>query len=315
MMTNVSAIDVVLPLKIHAREGASDLDRFGKLELPSFDRFFADKDKIRWLLIVPGEDLKVVEERIRDFPQWNIRVLNEDELCPRLKSESGWHKQQILKLAAARVVTSNYYLVLDADVVLKRPARLSDFFSNGKPILQKNVAGAHWDWWLGSKEILASKVQITEDSTVMDVTPEFLHRETCLALQDAIALRNNTDDWDVFLFGSRDKDWTDYTLYWLFVLESGLDHELYDWSAKQMYDGIWEWGQVNRLSRRHLRQIFEPNADSFFFIVQSNIGLDLTFVQNRLSPHLDVVSSGRMKASAKHSLDRLCRHLRSFLPN
>jgi Family of unknown function (DUF6492) len=289
----MQTIEVVLPLKIHARVDASDLDRFSTLLLPSFDRFFSCKDRLKFLLVVPDGDLLAVTGRIQELGRSDIRVVCEDSLCPTLKGRSGWYKQQILKLAAAKLVSSNYYLVLDADIILKRPAKLQDLFPTEKPILQKVKASAQWDWWVASRKILKSNVEIKRDSIVMGVTPEFLHRETCLALQDVIASRNNTGEWDRFLFDSRHTGWTEYTLYWLYVLERGLDQQLYDWSPQKMYEGIWKY--THRLSSRHLRRIFAPDSNSFFLVVQSNINLELSFIQKRISPYLsdqDAINSG-----------------------
>jgi hypothetical protein len=294
----MQTIEVVLPLKIYARAGASDLDRFSTLLLPSFDRFFSCKDRLKFLLVVPDEDLLAVTGRIQELGRSDIRVICEDNLCPTLKGRSGWYKQQILKLAAAKLVSSDYYLVLDADIILKRPAKLQDLFPTGKPILQKIKAGAQWDWWVASRKILKSNVEIERDSIVMGVTPEFLHRETCLGLQDVIASRNNTGEWDGFLFDSRQTAWTEYALYWLYVLERGLDQQLYDWSPQKMYEGIWEYKDTDRLSPRHLRRIFAPDSNSFFLVVQSNINLELSVIQERISPYLgtqEAVNSSRYR--------------------
>jgi len=280
-MSRMPTIEVVLPLKIHAYEGASDLERFSTLLLPSFDHFC--KDELNFLLVVPEGDLSEVARFIEELGRPNMRVECEDNLCPALKGESGWHKQQILKLAAAKVVSSDYYLLLDADVILKRPTELLDLFPAGKPILQKINAGHHWDWWVGSRKILKSNIQIERDSIVMDVTPDFLHRETCLALQDAIASRNKTNEWDRFLFDSQQTGWTEYSLYWLYTLECGLTQQLYDWSSRQMYEFIWESRQ---LSPQNLHRIFTPDSNSFFLVVQSNLKLDLSLIRKQILPYL-----------------------------
>jgi hypothetical protein len=300
-------IEVVLPLKIHTHEGASDLERFSTLLLPSFDRFCSFKDELKFLLVVPEGDLSEVVGCIEKLGRPNMRVECEDNLCPALKGESGWHKQQILKLAAAKLVSSDYYLLLDADVILKRPTKLLDLFPSGKPILQKINAGHHLDWWVGSRKILKSNVQIERDSIVMDVTPNFLHRETCLALQDVIASRNKTNEWDRFLFDSRQTGWTEYSLYWLHTLECGLDQQLYDWSSRQMYEFIWESCQ---LSPQHLHRIFAPDSNSFFLVVQSNLNLDLSVIRTQTLPYLGGQDAKSPATSKRGPLKRLREYLR-----
>ena len=285
-------LEVVVPLKIRTYHGTSDLDRFTALLLPSFDRFFVDKDDVEFVLVVPETDMSEIVGRIGDLKRRNMRVECENALCPSLSEESGWHKQQILKLAAAKIVTSEYYLLLDADVILKRPTRLADLLPGGKPILQKIGARHHWDWWVGSRKTLKSAVGVQRDSIVMDVTPNFLHRETCLALHEAIASRNNADEWDRFLFDTRQIGWTEFSLYWLYTLERGLDRDLYDWSSTQMYEFISEPGQ---LEPRRLRRNFSPDARSFFLVVQSNLNLDPAIVEARIRPYLKDPGTGRAR--------------------
>jgi hypothetical protein len=280
------AIEAILPLKIDAREGVSDLDRFSTLLLPSLDCFFTGKEILSILLIVPPGDFLAVSERLKKLKRREIRVVCEDDLCPNLKGHSGWYKQQILKLAAATLVSSEYYLVFDADIILKRPTELRDLFPSGRPILQKVDANTHWDEWAGSRQILKSSVNLARDSIVMDVTPEFLHRETCLALQTAISSRNNTDAWDKFLLESSQTGWTEYTLYWLYVLELGLDRKLYDWSPMQMYEGIFHLCETERLSHSHLERTFARDSQSFFLVVQSNMNLKLSYIQKQILPYL-----------------------------
>ena len=279
-------IEAILPLKIHAREGATDLERFSTLFLRSFDCFFSPKELLKTVLLVPAADLKAVHAHMEKLGREEIRVICEDDVCPSLKGQAGWYKQQILKIAAANVVSTDYYLTLDADIVFKRPTSIQDVFPSGKPILQKMNASVHWDWWISSQRILKSSVNLTPESIVMGVTPEFLHRDTCLALQGAIASRNNTPEWDRFLFDSRQVGWTEYSLYWLYVLEQGLERQLYDWSPKQMYDGIWERKDRDVLSRRRLRQMFAPDSNAFFLVAQSNLNLKLSLIQRRILPYL-----------------------------
>lgn len=133
-------LEAVLPLKIRSSSEESDLDRLGTLLLPSFDRFYVGESNLVISLIVPEEDLRKIEDYLRSLDRSDVKVISEDRLCPSIKGTSGWHKQQILKLAAARLVSSDYYLVLDADVLLKRPMRLRDLFPGGKSILQLFVS-------------------------------------------------------------------------------------------------------------------------------------------------------------------------------
>lgn len=166
-------------------------------------------------------------------------------------------------------------------MILKRACSLRDWFPNGKPMPQLGDAATHWDWWCASGQILHSSVVIGNDSPVMDVTPQFLHRATCVELQEAIASRNAVPDWELFLMGSTAIPWTEYTLYWLYLLERGLVRELYEDPDQKVSDGIW---MRERFNWWHLHRAFRSTA--WFLVIQSNLRLDPQLVRKRINPWL-----------------------------
>jgi hypothetical protein len=273
-------LDIVMPLKVGARTHSSDLDRFNLLLMPSFARSFADMDALNFTLIVPEGDMELVaREATRHAAR--VTVLCEDELCPDLRGVAGpgWYRQQVLKLAAARLSGSPYYLVLDADVILKRACSLRDWFPDGKPFLQPGRARNHWEWWMASRQLLGSSVALRQGSSVIGVTPQFLHRETCRELHNAIASRNGTDSWERFLMASTTTRWSEYTLYWLYVMERKLERELYEEPRidSPLSEGVWTHAQLRWWSLyRRLR------SDAWFLVVQSNLGIDPQSVRRRV---------------------------------
>jgi hypothetical protein len=279
--TELQSLDIVLPLKVGARPHSSDLDRFSLLLLPSFARNFSDVSVLNFTLIVPQADMELVARHEALHRGFNLTVLCEDELCPDLHNVPGrgWFRQQVLKLAAARLSGSQYYLVLDADVILKRPCSLRDWFPNGKPYLQRESARDHWDWWMASSRLLDSSVKLRERLQVIGVTPQFLHRETCLELHHAIASRNATTSWERFLMSSTDIPWSEYTLYWLYVMERKLERELYEDASfdRPLSEGIWTRAQLNFWSLHWLLR-----SKAWFLVVQSNLGLDPQRVRKRV---------------------------------
>merc|ERR1712039_127483 len=55
--------------------------------------------------------------------------------------QSSWDGQQIVKLLAARAVTSKYYIILDAKNHFIRPTGADAFVENGKPVMQISYIG------------------------------------------------------------------------------------------------------------------------------------------------------------------------------
>jgi len=69
---------------------------------------------------------------------FGVGFLDENQVVPGLKADSsvskrwGWYFQQIIKLAMADLVETDYYLVVDADTVFLRPVNF--FNKSGKPL-------------------------------------------------------------------------------------------------------------------------------------------------------------------------------------
>src|SRR5947209_7468539 len=114
----MASIDAVLPLL------ADDIPR-AQLLARSLARFFPELGTC-WV-VTPRKDLEAVSAA---FPSSPYRVVAEDELIPELRPGSsffrvasmlgaqgyvGWYVQQLVKLAAADIVSGDFYLTLDSD--------------------------------------------------------------------------------------------------------------------------------------------------------------------------------------------------------
>lgn len=266
-----AALTAVLPLRVGAQRKTSDLDRFERLLLPSFRRFWQGPDQLEFLLLVPPADVDCVRARIAPGGGFPIRVLSEDAVCPSLSGRLGWYKQQILKLAAARIVPTPWYLTLDADVMLRRAVSADELVRDGRAVFHSERAAYHWEWWMASRAILRSPVQLDPETRMMGVTPEVLHRETALELLAEIGRRNGAPEAERFLFENRDAGWSEYTLYWLFVLERQLHDRLYRRDGP-MYEMAWQPEHLTALAGR---RDHEPSAGPRFFILQSTLELPI----------------------------------------
>ena len=288
MITN--RISAVLPLRLGGAKESSDLDRVERLLLPSFALHWRGPAAVEFLVVVPPEDLHRIRTRLVGASPFQLRVISEDVLCPDLGGERGWHKQQILKLAAARAVSSLWYLTLDADVLLGRPSSVADLIPDGRCRFKQERAQDHWDWWQASRGILRSTVDLDPGDVVMGVTPELLRRDVALELLDEIGRRNGTGAADRFLFDSRSNGWTEYTLYWLYILERGLERQLYDWSPSNLYEGLWFADQA--ADAEYVRRLFGPASDAVFLVLQSNLGMPLRDMERLVAAHLPLGTRG-----------------------
>ena len=107
-------LDGILPLKVSGSYGVEDLARADIL-MASLSAF-GDKQLFGTLLIVtPDEEVEQVRAHLSSWKTLPIHVTSESVLAPELQNYPrlrGWRKQQILKLAAPRVLITLFSSLL-----------------------------------------------------------------------------------------------------------------------------------------------------------------------------------------------------------
>jgi hypothetical protein len=193
-------IDAVLPLT--GRDAIRAV-----LLLRSLSRFITDLGTL--MIVVPDEQLASVRERIeRSKVELPIRWVAESMLIPRLPL-IGWYRQQLIKLAAAYALDSEFYLTLDADVVCTRScnslmllpggrARCNIlFFSEIVPVdkngRQSDSFAELRDWYSGAESVLGMKA--VRDGVLHNVTPAVLSRRGVLEMLSHLDHRASWRKW------------------------------------------------------------------------------------------------------------------------
>ena len=88
--------------------------------------------------------MRAVTDYLSQWTSLPIEVMAEEDLVPELRRYPklrGWRKQQLVKLAACRELSSDYCLTFDADVFSTCPTRRSDLLPAGKALMQYERAG------------------------------------------------------------------------------------------------------------------------------------------------------------------------------
>ncbi len=121
----------------------------------------------RYAQALPETKIIVIENfRIPRSPAWrdrqralygsfapNVRFVSTNDLIGGARAK-GWWKQQLLKLAVARIVETGTYLVLDGKTLLIRDLRRDDLFAaDGKPKMAVSGYAAHPLEWFFDKAI------------------------------------------------------------------------------------------------------------------------------------------------------------------
>jgi Family of unknown function (DUF6492) len=308
-------ITFVLPLKIFGNKFGSDLVRVKKILLPSIIKHFNLSQIDKFIIITLSAEHDEVSKELLDFQDdLNLNIITEEKVLKlihgwnkhvnihkilrplkgldvrfnrgkffesiRLKyswyNMSGWYKQQALKIYSAKMINTEYYMTLDADICLTQTTDMTTFFPAGKAIYTHNKMGIHYDWYLGSAKMLDIDLKFVKEDYVIGVTPEILSTRVVLYLIEYLKSKASEKKYfTLFEYLAANCCWTEYTLYWLFLHEYFLEKDYYTnenhiHKLESNYS-IWFKDQAND------KDILLKNIDNafndkigLFLIIQSN---------------------------------------------
>lgn len=285
---NAQSLDAVLPLTLR------DYPRF-KILLSSMNRFFNDLG-ICWV-VAPDSDLTELKSAIKDD---KFRVISETSLVPELKlyrKVSGWYKQQMVKLAIAEKIETDFYLTLDADVICVKPTSFSDLVKDHRAYCYKHSLDKSPDkfqkWYRNAERVL----KISRAQYHHDVTPAILSKAGMLELHKYLSRISNSLSfscikryllfliakiasgffngkelalWRLYLLDSL--PWTEYSIYYTF-LEAFSIFEKFHYVANTRLSGNSVW-YMDDYSTWKPEDSFEGIRNFHFSVIQSNTGID-----------------------------------------
>jgi len=279
-------MDIVLPL------AAIDLDRYLRLQRPSFERHYADLG--RTTIITPRGEVDVVRAATADVP--GVVVVDERSIVPeafllgRLRERGrNWYLQQMIKLAAVYASTAEFVLVLDADVVAVRAVGDADLVREGRALRPRNPRETHPDW----VEHAATALQVEPIDYSASVTPSVLSREAVHRLARHAAslrsdrtkvraagavpgLRRHVTSWRGRLIGRL--PWTEYQLYDTFLQR--LDHfdefHVVDPEVTLYGNCVWYPGAFD------VWRPSPPDSPFFFSVLQGALDIPVDVIEARL---------------------------------
>jgi hypothetical protein len=213
------------------------------LLLRSFLKFFNQHHLQDFIVVVPPHELHAVKTILTTlFSQLDARVIDETDLlreCTHPEQDShtavpGWYRQQILKLAIAKHVRTDFYVTLDADIACTRSFGVADLLFNGKAYTNIETPEDYAELYNtahAGRETALKKERLTVAASVLgfdppkaleDVfygeTPVILHTQTVRDLVAHIGARHRTS-WQDYL-AKRDA-WTEYALYYQYLRSRG----------------------------------------------------------------------------------------------
>lgn len=262
-------LDVVIPVC------SSDFYRF-KILAASIQKFW--KIDGNFFLIVPSKSYKLFKSHFGK----RFEIIPEDALIPYIEftKTSGWYRQQAIKLSAWPILTTDNFLVLDADCFLVRDTEEDYFVKDGKSgINLAEPGGGSWDeWYVESAKLLGT----LKPALQTPVTPSMLNRNICKLLeQRIIELSNYYEKPWIWLLGR--EGWTEYTLYhcWAEYMNVwDLYHYRTDYALAE--ECVWK---VEDFKYFNASDIFK-NKKAAFTLVQSCTNIPAEWIWEKVKPFL-----------------------------
>lgn len=296
-------LSAILPLCIR---GSYNIDDLGRTEIlfKSLSVFAESKLFDEILIVCPDNEVDIITDKCTNWSKLNIHVVSEEILIPELKTYPhvrGWRKQQMIKLAAPRMLDCDYFVTLDADAICLKPISQNNLLPNGKALLQYELRSRHPKWWRSSARILNMSVNIGDPEKGMTVTPAILSSKLCLLATEEIEkhwkgkgtwvdrlcrLHNPKllSNWTLYRF--RRAKWTEYSLYYLCALKHGVLNKYHVTAGTKetpqllLFHGtptFEEWDEAKSFSNDDLH---------LFCVVGSKSRLDPDTVWKRVKPFI-----------------------------
>lgn len=300
----VSGIDGVVPLL------AADSERFVIL-LRSLDANFPSLRKL-WV-VVPDSEIDDVRRRLSRtaISQQRLRLLPENRVVPELPWfpwVKRWRRQQLIKLAMADHVETDFYVTFDADVICVAPVERSDLVRGGRAVYSSMASPIHEDWYARSAAMLG--LPLRRPLRSHGVTPAVLSRdavrELAAYLDGKVARRDLSAGWRGWqqrlltgafrhkarlapwrLYLAASRGWTEYASYFSF-LEAAGRLDAYHVEGGCLYsrgDSIWR-RDAPRFDAWDPGPLFQRKGPPFFVIVQSKAGIEPPRVWEKVEPYL-----------------------------
>ncbi|MFC4654187.1 MULTISPECIES: DUF6492 family protein [Rheinheimera] len=294
-------IGAVLPLKVTGSYGVDDLNR-AHILFSSLDRFAEPGLFSEFYVVVPANEVAIVEQAFARWAHLGIKVLSENELVPELANYPkmrGWRKQQVVKLAIANKMQAKYYLTFDADAICLKPISKANLLPEGKALLQYEFRAQHPKWWKSSARILKMNPNVGDPAVGMTVTPAMLSVDLAKKLQQEIS-RLHGKHWVDFLGQLHIPSsplnwlphrflmlkWTEYSLYYLCARKLGLLEQYH------VIVGTEQYPQRLLVHESHPYEQWEPaysfsqNCPGLFCVVGSKTFLAPAEVWAKVGPFI-----------------------------
>lgn len=265
------------------------------LLLKSFLRMFCQGDLDEFIIVCPASQCPAVRDLVSSATvDRRYIVVPELDLAPGIdlvlhanaEGRGGWYAQQVIKLAAHRVVRTPYYVVLDSDLVCIRPCHYSSFVTHDRILLNTETIDDYTrlysdalvakEVWIKSErqrkslQLLGMEAAELADSRFYGETPViFSAQHVGLMLRKLEYVHRG--DWTATL--ARHSGWTEYGLYFGYLDALGLSAVVYRFAGPNavlsLDKSVWQETSCYRTKREYDQAHFFGDDKGIFIAIQS----------------------------------------------
>lgn len=290
-------ISAILPLKMTGRHYADNVARCDIL-FASLRHFTSPDIFDRFVIVVPHDEVEEARKYAQAWKDFHVEVVDEAgpfavfrDYMARHQIRN-WHRQQIIKLAAAELIDTEYFLVFDPDCFATQPFTLDTLLPGGKALTFEQPRKLEPRYWRDSGITLNVEPHMERDGIWM--TPAILSRTLCRSLHRRLE-EIHGKPWMNVLLERYMIDWTEYTLYWLNAESQGLLDQFHTLAGPGMLplhtaESIWYSGlKGENLEKWDAGKYFRGgDGKGIFAVIQSNTGLDVHQIADKLRPYMPI---------------------------
>lgn len=227
-------------------------------------------------IIVPAKHDLIREAVYEHIPSWPVKFVPEETIW-RVPGQGGWFYQQVLKLGIAKQIKTDFYLVLDADVVLIRPLRMDDLIVRDHALFQlRDPAVTHpmEQKWAEN----AARFWGTEASLVPGVTPAVLSTKVVQNMIKEVGLSVLEKE-----INRLSSPTSEYSLYYFYLQKNNL-FSRYHVTGRLIGPSVWKIEDFMEWSLDEARSDNKP-----FVVLQSRTGIAPSLLHLAFDPGTDPV--------------------------
>lgn len=233
-----------------------------EVSILSIIKLFNNADISGIYVIVPNNQITYASSFFVKYLQY-ITIIDENILQIG-NNIHGWQKQQVIKLNICKIISTDFYIVLDSDCYLTKKISLSDIYINDKPIVALIEKHSN-DWLLKSCAYFNINYENECPNMVMNVTPQILKTSI---VKELIGCH---DVGKLILNGCNE-----FWLYFCFLIKKYNFNDIYhvDENKQLQFGGCWV---AENMKNNNIFEFINNQFDNekvIFSLFQSNMNIN-----------------------------------------